>query len=102
MGTKGVILAMTDQTITAIATASIPTIVVILAYFLNRRESQDLRTDIRSDLQLLRSDLGSIRAEILQVRTEFNGKLAQMHADTMTVVKLHTELDKRVTRLEDA
>jgi hypothetical protein len=92
---KGETLAMTDQTITAIATASVPTVAVLLAYFLNNRNLQDLRADVRVDMQ-------GIRAELLQFRTEVNAKFALIHADVSTLVKVTHELDKRITRLEDA
>jgi len=94
---------MTDATITAIATAAgaaaIPTLAVLFAAFINNRNHADLRVEIRADMTSLR---GEFRSEIQQLRGELNAFRVQVHQDILTLVNLHHDLDKRVTRLEDS
>jgi hypothetical protein len=86
---------MSDQIIIAIATASVPTVAVLLASFLNNRNISDLRQEIRGDIQ-------GMRSEVLSFRAELGGRFALIHSDIGTIVKLTHDLDKRVGKLEDA
>ena len=87
---------MTDQTVIAsVASTAIPTLAVFLVYFLNKRDVSDLRAEVRQDLQ-------GMRAEIAQFRQEINQRFALIHSDISTLVNVIHDLDKRVSKLEDA
>jgi len=99
---------MTDTAILSAITAAVltPTFAVVFAAFVNNRKSDKLEATIRADLQgvrtELRTELASLRTEILQLRTEMTTRFGQVHHDVMAILHLETELEKRVTRLEDA
>ena len=88
---------MTDTSLViATATATlIPTFTVLFAAYMNSRKTDDLRTEVRQDLQ-------GMRSEILNFRQELSAKFLLIHSDISTLVKITHDHDKRITRLEDA
>jgi phage-related protein len=61
-------------------------------------EISSVRTDLRAEITSVRNEL---RAEITSVHTELGAIRAQAHADTLTLVNISNEMDRRITRLED-
>ena len=70
---------MNPTLINSIVTASIPTIMVVLALILSRNDSQQLRTELRR--------------EIAELRT-------QQHNDMLRIYELFGEHGERISRLE--
>ncbi|MDP9039814.1 MAG: hypothetical protein M3O02_11175 [Acidobacteriota bacterium] len=70
---------MNPALINSILTASVPTLMVVVALLLNRSDSRDLRTELRR--------------EIAELRT-------QQHNDMLRIYELFGEHGERISRLE--
>jgi hypothetical protein len=95
-----------NEPLVALASSAAPTLMVLVGILLNRNDINRLDgriTALEGSLSGEMSALAtSLRGEMAAIRSEMVAIRTQAHSDTMVLMGINNEIDKRVSRLEDS
>jgi hypothetical protein len=94
--------------VSAILTAAVPTLLIVVSILLNRSDYHRLHGEIgsvRSELRAeFRTDLNAVRSDLDRVRSELTGEINvsrnQQHLDMLRLFELYGEHSQRIAKIE--
>ena len=75
----------------------IPTFAVLLAAYVNNRQLEETRSELKVDISGLRTE---VKTEMSDLRNEITGVRNQSHSDMIMLMSIGKYADQRITRLE--
>ncbi len=102
-----------NEPLVALAGSAAPTLMVLIGILLSRYDINRidgrisaseiaLRAEISALATSLRLEMVGVRSEIAAIRSEMVVIRTQAHNDTMTLMGINNEMDKRVSKFEDS